>query len=845
MNGMRFTIGGRTTGLLALFSALTLCLAFAGTATAAPPANDDFADAVVFNQNTANGSGTTIDATAETSEQLDPGLSETFSVWYRATAPEDGTMILDTCPASGSSASQPRVAVYTGTTIGNLTLQGNGSCRIATGVEAEVTYHFSVNPQSAEERAAFDYTYRFLPPPANDDFADAVVLQGARDGANPAHNFGATLEAGEPPHGSGVSGTSAWYEWTAPATGGVTVDACNSDNYYVTVVAAYTGDAVDNLTSLNDGQETCRVRIETTAGTTYRFAVDGHFYAGGQFELRLNSAARPANDDFADAQDITGTNIQLAGNTLGASVEDGEPTPDADASVWFRWTAPADGAIRLKDPCRLMTTRFAVFTGTALGDLDLVKNGECGIGFAAEAGVTYSIAVSSAKLYGFGEFQARLRSFPVLDNDDFADARALTGETVDEAAHNVVATREPDDPHADGENSVWFKWTAPATQEYTIDTCGSQMDTVLGVYTGDDLANLTLVGENDDSYGWPGNGCGSRSAVIAELTEGTEYKIVVDGYYQEEIGDLRLRIYPGALVPLRYTVTMDHAGTGAGTARAYTPDDLIACSGDCDFEINDAGSFDLEAEPDEGSEFAGWSIDGQPVEECPGPQCELYDATSDLTVTATFNSIVEPEPNPGTRRLTVNFTGNGTGRIGSLPPGINCQWHQTDCEAIFPTGTQVVLVPTPFTGSSFAGWTGACAGVKGACTVDLGSDQAVGVNFALDAVNPGDPPNAFTLKTGRVKLNRKAGTAKVPVTVSAAAKITLKGRGVKPRKASTRGAKTVRLSVVARGKIKRKLKRSGRAKVKLIVRAKPASGGPAVKKKLTVKLKQKKRKRAR
>jgi uncharacterized delta-60 repeat protein len=53
---------------------------------------------------------------------------------------------------------------------------------------------------------------------------------------------------------------------------------------------------------------------------------------------------------------------------------------------------------------------------------------------------------------------------------------------------------------------VWFKWTAPADGEVTLDTIGSlatnglKLDTVLGVFTGSSLAQLNQVAANDDLY---------------------------------------------------------------------------------------------------------------------------------------------------------------------------------------------------------------------------------------------------------------------------------------------------------------------------------------------------------
>ena len=46
---------------------------------------------------------------------------------------------------------------------------------------------------------------------------------------------------------------------------------------------------------------------------------------------------------------------------------------------------------------------------------------------------------------------------------------------------------------------MWFRWTAPVTGETTIETCGSDLDTLLAAYTGDAVNALTEVASNDDA----------------------------------------------------------------------------------------------------------------------------------------------------------------------------------------------------------------------------------------------------------------------------------------------------------------------------------------------------------
>lgn len=96
---------------------------------------------------------------------------------------------------------------------------------------------------------------------------------------------------------------------------------------------------------------------------------------------------------------------------------------------------------------------------------------------------------------------------------------------------NVGATGQPGEPlHAGvpGGRSVWFTWTPLLGGVVTFSTAGSSFDTLLAVYTGNNLTNLTEVASDDDSDGF------YTSKVTFNAVAGTQYSIVVDGAYGAE-----------------------------------------------------------------------------------------------------------------------------------------------------------------------------------------------------------------------------------------------------------------------------------------------------------------------
>lgn len=77
----------------------------------------------------------------------------------------------------------------------------------------------------------------------------------------------------------------------------------------------------------------------------------------------------------------------------------------------------------------------------------------------------------------------------------------------------------------DGGKSVWWKWTATAAGQVALDTHGSGFDTLLAVYAGTSVNNLTPIAAND-------NDCSTNntSGLYFEAQSGTEYEIEADGY---------------------------------------------------------------------------------------------------------------------------------------------------------------------------------------------------------------------------------------------------------------------------------------------------------------------------
>jgi phospholipase C len=163
-----------------------------------------------------------------------------------------------------------------------------------------------------------------------------------------------------------------------------------------------------------------------------------------------------------------------------------------------------------------------------------------------------------------------------------------------------------------------------------------------------------------------------------------------------------------------FQLTVQGTGTGKGTVTSNPSG--ISCGTTCGSSFASGTSVTLTATPSTGSTFAGWSG------ACSGPGTCAVALKADASVTAAFNVIPV--------QLTVQSAGTGTGTVTSNPSGINCG---TTCSASFAIGTSVTLTAAPNTGSTFAGWSGACSGT-GTCAVTLTASTSITATFNVPTV---------------------------------------------------------------------------------------------------------------
>ena len=296
----------------------------------------------------------------------------------------------------------------------------------------------------------------------------------------------------------------------------------------------------------------------------------------------VSTATAPANDAFASSQAMTGASGSVVTTTAGATRETGEPehfSSTGRASVWFTWTAPSSGTVRMNTLGSAFDTMLAAYSGSALDSLTLLAaNDDSGggltsaISFAVTAGAKYRIAIDgwggqwgAATLTWAGPGAAAAPA-----NDLFVSASPLLGSSGTATGSTVEATREAGEPSHGGSGasaSIWYRWTAPVTGTLTLDTRGSTYDTLLGAYTGSTVTGLSTLAENDDVAAWPA----TWSQIVVPVTEGTSYLFAIDGWGGASgAPTLTWTMAASAPAPAPPSTPPSAPGSGAAQDRAVT-----------------------------------------------------------------------------------------------------------------------------------------------------------------------------------------------------------------------------------------------------------------------------------
>jgi len=323
--------------------------------------NDHFANGLLLTGTSGTISGDNTGASFELGEPRHASLSAVKSLWYRWTAPTSGRWTFDTRGAAFDTV----LAVYTGAALTNLAViasnddaQGATTSSLAFDAVAGTLYHVAVDGYATGfGKVVLNWTFSGDTPkiqsftPTRGDTGSNVTIAGENFATNSVVDF------------NGIRSAAAVVE--SPTR----------------IVA-----------KVPDNATTGPIRVTTPRGA----ALSSAYFV-------VSNSDAPDNDLFSDAKMLTGNAWVTAGRTTSASKEPDEPDHAGDTggrSVWYRWTAPENGAWILGAAGSSFDTILAVYTGGSLTNLVVAAGNDDADGaatskvkFQAKAGTTYHFAV--------------------------------------------------------------------------------------------------------------------------------------------------------------------------------------------------------------------------------------------------------------------------------------------------------------------------------------------------------------------------------------------------------------------------------------------------------------------
>jgi subtilisin family serine protease len=469
------------------------------------PDNDDFADRLTLADGTSVAYGNNVSATRESNEPINPAVAGGQTVWWEWIAPTTGTHTISTTGSSFDTT----LAIYVGSELDNLSLVGANDDSV--GLQSAITFSavagssYSIQVDGyASNDGNIELTY---PSPGSGSGTPVIITQPSQITVIEGESVSLSVTAqGQQPLS---------YEWYKD---NVALSSSNDAEYFIP-----TASEADN--------GLYHVVITNSLGSV----------TSNPALVRVDKVGiNPDNDAFSQAENLPGAQGSISSNTRRATGEASEPdhcgVSSPQASLWYQWTAPVDGALSVDTHGSDFDTVLAIYTGSQLGNLteqgcnDDDEDLQSGLLVPVESGDSLYIAVDGfADEVGDILLNYALTTLEVPGNNDFLSANPIVGNTAVEGS-NINGDGEPDEPNHAGVatplSSSWWNWTAPDDGNVEISTFNSNFDTVLAVYTGSNVGALSQVAANDDSTGLTSL---VRFAVVADTT----YRIAVDGYEQD------------------------------------------------------------------------------------------------------------------------------------------------------------------------------------------------------------------------------------------------------------------------------------------------------------------------
>jgi subtilisin family serine protease len=435
--------------------------------------NDYFSSARLISGTSGSVNDTNTSATRETGEPITRG-STASTKWYSYTPASSGTLTVNT---NGSSYDTV-LGVFTGSSVSSLSNvasdddSGDGyNSLVSLSVSSGTTYFVQVGAYSSGAIGAITLNWSLgltscYGSPVNDNLSCATVLNGS-SGLIGVSNTSATLEISEPVHNFSVC-KSVWFKVAPAGMGTATFDTDGST--FDTVMTLYRSTssngsygslnfvAENNDYSAND--PTSYLSNQSVSnGYTYFIRIAGY---SSNYGCNYGTITLGWSINVSSPVVVPGppTNVAATGDINSATVSWNAPSSNGGSTITSYTATSSPGGYT----CTTSSLSCVVaglnnyvpytFTVTARNS----------------AGSSLSSVASTSVILGY-------------QNDNLSGAMGIADGTT--YSNNSAATVEIGEPvHADGagEKSMWFRYSSPTTKLVTLNTNGSEFDTVLAVY---------------------------------------------------------------------------------------------------------------------------------------------------------------------------------------------------------------------------------------------------------------------------------------------------------------------------------------------------------------------------
>ncbi len=256
---------------------------------------------------------------------------------------------------------------------------------------------------------------------------------------------------------------------------------------------------------------------------------------------------------------------------MRSSRETGEPDHGNSVNyqtVWYRWTAPGPGNVRLSatGPGNL---RVVGYLGTVL--TNLVRLGTV---FPVSADDDVAIVVTGLNADAC-QLQLSFSTSPINDNFEFAAPVGIGTTVAFDTRGATIQAGETNHAGVSGAPfTVWFQWTAQVSGAVTMLASSTNADPLIAVYTGSVLTNLKIIATSNNYLA-----SSTDAQVSFNAVAGQTYRIAVAT--RSIGGDVQLLVKQGSpptvsLQSLPITTTNTVGGTYDFDISPSDPDGSIA-----------------------------------------------------------------------------------------------------------------------------------------------------------------------------------------------------------------------------------------------------------------------------